>query len=214
MCITGASRDSRAASDRGWRTNSLVCLTAWLSQNCDRFASAVGAQKGVCLLRIKRLNTFDPFFVRARTRRSSSSSSSPCWAEQPLEYPRAPRTGRLMGLQLAGRSAIEHVPRVAPIDVLELCRTAPKAEWRTPDVLQSDLVARRSSRSSTRSTACGRRRRSKGSTTRSRPTTTMRSGAPWTITAGRRSTSSTRTASCDHHFGEGRYDEVFLRNVI
>jgi hypothetical protein len=204
QCITGASRDSGAASDRAWKTNSLVCLTPWLSQNCDRFASAVGAQKGVCLLRIKRLNTFDPVFVRARASRASSSSSSPCWAE-PLEYPRASRTGRLMALQHAGRSAIEHVPRVAPIDVLEVRRTAPKAEWPTPDVLQSDLVALRSSRSSTRSTACGRRRRSDRSTTRSRPTT---GNEIWSALDNQRWPAlhfvDADGIIRDHHFGEGR----------
>ena len=54
---------------------------------------------------------------------------------------------------------------------------------------------RRSSRSSTTSSTCGRRPRSVRSTTRSRSTTTTRSGAPSTTITGRRFTSSSRTES-------------------
>jgi hypothetical protein len=66
---------------------------------------------------------------------------------------------------------------------------------------------RRSSRSSTRSTACGRRRGSERSTIRSRSTTTTRSGARSPTTTGRLYFVDADGIIRDHHFGEGRYEQ-------
>ena len=44
-CITGASRDPETASCQGPGTNSFVGMSAWLSQNCDRSASATGSSE-------------------------------------------------------------------------------------------------------------------------------------------------------------------------
>jgi hypothetical protein len=120
-----------------------------------------------------------------------------------------------MGLQHAGRSAIEHVPRVAPIDVLEARRTAPKAEWPTPDVLQSDLVACRSSRSSTRSPGVRQATKEQaidypGAADNDNEIWSALDNHCWPALHFVDADGIIR----DHHFGEGRYDEVFLRNLI
>ena len=92
------------------------------------------------------------------------------------------------------------------------CRTSVPGPRSTRTTAWSwSACTRPSSRSSTTSTTCAGRSRRWASTTRSRSTTTTRSGARSPTTTGRPSTSPTPKGRIrHHHFGEGGYEECEL----